>query len=360
MIPMRWMKCTSSCPLKLFVFCFACGFSACGGKNADNDTDGKPSNDASSDADTNIDTTTGSDTTGTDGDSDSDGDADGDSDTDTDADADTDTDTDGDADTGGSDSGTDGGDTDTVAPPDGGLISWILHEEGTFQQGNSNTDSEYYNETPDHQVSVKGFYIARTETTVAQFRACVTAGACSEPFNEDDHCNYFATDREKHPVNCVSLAHAESFCAWTGGRLPSESEWEYAARGGGSDVEFPWGGEPAGCERAVSWDGNRSVLPGCGSEMTWPVCSRSLGNTPRGLCDMAGNVEEWVPDWYHGNYEDAPGDGGVWVDQGVAISRVVRGGSYLFAAAGTGLRTRARHYSNETARPDTIGFRCAW
>ena len=112
-------------------------------------------------------------------------------------------------------------------------------------------------------------------------------------------------------MNCLDWQQAVDFCAWAGGRLPSEAEWEYAARSGGpsSSYKYPWGNDAATCTYAVMDDGGY----GCGTGRTWSVCSKPAGNTSQGLCDMSGNVWEWVEDWYHGDYTGAPTDGSAWV-----------------------------------------------
>ena len=153
----------------------------------------------------------------------------------------------------------------------------------------------------------------------------------------------------------MDVYQAEAFCAWAGGRLPSESEWEYAARSGGEDKEYPWGEEEATCDFAMMYDYDDGE--GCGLGGTWPVCGKPLGNTGQGLCDMAGNVWEWVPDWYRWDYTGAPTDGSVWDNPNNAVSRVIRGGSYKSTYIGT--RTRARFYIIPEARAPDIGFRCA-
>ena len=134
-------------------------------------------------------------------------------------------------------------------------------------------------------------------------------------------CNWNEPGRDNDPINCVFWNQARTFCIWAGGRLPSEAEWEYAARGSGQDIEYPWGDEVATCERMVGDDGL-----GCGNQGSLPVCSKPLGNSAQGLCDLAGNVWEHVQDRYHDSYTGAPADGSSW--EGPGDLRIVRGGSY--------------------------------
>ena len=160
-------------------------------------------------------------------------------------------------------------------------------------------------EVPQHQVTVKDFEIMKTEVTVSQYRECVKDGGCTAPPNEE-RCTFYKDDGERMPVNCVDFSDATNFCAWAGGRLPSEAEWEFAARSRGKYLRYPWGDEPAPtCEYAVIDENVR----GCGRRSPWPVCSKPKGNTEQGLCDMAGNVWEWTQDYYFDSYEGAPTDG---------------------------------------------------
>jgi formylglycine-generating enzyme required for sulfatase activity len=184
------------------------------------------------------------------------------------------------------------------------------------------TNSGFSNEKPVHRVRIKTFWMAKSEVTVAQYRRCVRAGRCSKP-RTGKHCNWGKGGRGQHPVNCVDWKQARSFSRWAGGRLPSEAQWEYAARSGGKSWKYPWGNAKASCARAVmpgsgGW--------GCGKKRTWPVCSKPRGNSRQGLCDLAGNVCEWVRDRWHGSYQGAPTDGSAWVS-GSSSLRVLRGGS---------------------------------
>jgi formylglycine-generating enzyme required for sulfatase activity len=176
-------------------------------------------------------------------------------------------------------------------------------------------------ELPVHAVTVPTFEMLRTEITVSQYGECVTAGSCTEP-GTGTNANWNDPGYEDHPVNYIDWQQAVDFCTWAGGRLPSEAEWEYAARSGGQDITYPWGNDAATCAYAVMNEGGW----GCGMDRTWTVCSKPAGNTTQGLCDMAGNVWEWVQDWYHSDYTGAPIDGSAWEDSGSI--RVIRGGSF--------------------------------
>ena len=213
------------------------------------------------------------------------------------------------------------------------------------------SDAGDADERPVHQVTVSSFEMMHTEVTLEFYGQCVNDGACTAP-DTGTFCNWEVAGRDYHPVNCVDWNQAKSFCDWAGGRLPSEAEWEYAARGRGQDIEYPWGDQTATCQYAVMDDGPS----GCGHDSTWSVCSKTAGNTAQGLCDMAGNVLEWVQDWYHGSYSGAPADGSAWEDP-VGDKRVKRGGSwYGFADS---LRTSHRNLGYPDSRNFYNGFRCA-
>lgn len=206
---------------------------------------------------------------------------------------------------------------------------------------------------PPHEVAVKTFRISRTEVTVEQYAQCVAQGRCVEP-GSGESCNWGVSGREQHPVNCVTWFQANRYALFKGARLPSEAEWEYAARGAGGVRRYPWGDEEPTCDKAVM---NGPGGFGCGAGGTMPVCSRPIGNSAQGLCDMAGNVWEWVQDPYHDSYDGAPADGAAW-ESPPGSARVMRGGSYGRGGPGT-LRTAFRGSFAPGNRRGSIGFRIA-
>ncbi len=228
-------------------------------------------------------------------------------------------------------------------------IEWVAIPGGMFMMG---SDSGEPDERPVHQVTMPAFEMIRTEVTVAQYQACVDDGVCTEPDQCGSYYNWGVAGREDHPVNCVDWFQAVDFCSWTGGRLPSEAEWEYAARGGGQDITYPWGDDSPSCTYAVMYEGGY----GCGMDRTWSVCSKTAGNTAQGLCDMAGNVYEWVQDWYHSDYNGAPSDGSAWETPSSSF-RVIRGGS--FGGLAVSLRAANRYFEGPSSRYVDIGFHCA-
>ncbi len=229
------------------------------------------------------------------------------------------------------------------------LLTWITIPGSTFQMGSYESTFE----NPIRWVTVETFQMTKSQITVNQYSACNGDRECSEP-GQVFPCNWSVSDHGQHPVNCVTWYQARKFCEWAGGRLPSEAEWEYAARSGGRIRTYPWGDTPPTCESAVmNIDG-----PGCGTNRTWPVCEKWAGNTDQGLCDMAGNVLEWVEDDWHNGYYGAPTDGSPWLDNPRGWLRVLRGGAY------NNFTDALRAAYRTSAEPNSIifgeyrGFRC--
>ncbi|WP_438014403.1 SUMF1/EgtB/PvdO family nonheme iron enzyme [Sorangium sp. So ce315] len=220
-------------------------------------------------------------------------------------------------------------------------------------------------ERPPHEVTLtRAFDIDRTEVTVAAYQRCVEAGRCTPsglhgPRATDADvaqrgalCTAADPAKAQHPVSCVDQAQAAAYCAFVGKRLPTEAEWEYAARGA-DGREYPWGNDPPGCAHAVV---SRPDGQGCGARGTQDVGSAKAGASPSGALDMAGNVWEWVADgWDPAAYTE-----GARTDPLVPATGskgVLRGGSWDFSASSA--RSTYRLAFDREAGDVSTGFRCA-
>jgi formylglycine-generating enzyme required for sulfatase activity len=193
-------------------------------------------------------------------------------------------------------------------------------------------------ESPQHSVILPAFRIDKHEVTNARFRMCVQAGACSEP---QDLRFYDDANLAQHPVVFVSWYQAESFCLWSGERLPTEEEWEKAARGS-SGRDYPWGND------ASVGKLNAGLRLGGTSR----VGSFPEGVSPYGALDMGGNVWEWTADWY------LPYRGSTYQSDLFGEKyKVVRGGSWNHPI--TDARTFHRDLAHPARALAVVGFRCA-
>jgi len=230
-------------------------------------------------------------------------------------------------------------------------------------------DTPYTTRLPIHEVTVPSFEMTQTEITAAQYRCCVFEEECTTPqppgytpddgpgpYDDLENCNWDLPEEDDRPINCVNWQQAVEFCEWAGGRLPSEAEWEYAARSEGQEVTYPWGEEEPSCDYAVMLE--YGLGGGCGEERTWEVCSKPAGNTEQGLCDMAGNVFEWVQDCLHPSYNGAPDDGSAWESDCLNESHVLRGGSLIYGASNY-FEVADRTSSTGSHWSTVHGFRCA-
>jgi formylglycine-generating enzyme required for sulfatase activity len=195
-------------------------------------------------------------------------------------------------------------------------------------------------EKPLHTLSMSGFEIDRTEVTQAQYTACLSAGKCEAP-SCDWNC-----DNQDFPASCVTWTQANAYCGWAGKRLPTEAEWEKAARGE-QDTKYPWGNDEPDCSLAN--------MSGCTSA-AMAVGSLDAGKSPFGALDMAGNVVEFVADWYdEAYYTDSPAADPPGPKSGKRY--VGRGGG--FNSGAEFLRTSKRDWYDATDTAAALGFRCA-
>lgn len=223
-----------------------------------------------------------------------------------------------------------------ITGPDGGIMVWV--PPGEFMMGAEDGDAD---EKPVHRVRItKGFWLGRCEVTNAQYRAfCEATGG---RFPEDSRHR-----GDDHPAVSMSWVNAQAYCEHYGLTLPTEAQWEYAARGP-SGNQYPWG---------MTWDASKCCNEqnlGEGRPRTFPVGSFPEGDSWCGAADMAGNVSEWCADWYdEAYYAESPEQNPTGPETGEY--RVVRGG-----ACGAGSR-QCRAADRDTGIPiwglDQLGFR---
>ena len=217
---------------------------------------------------------------------------------------------------------------------------------GSFMMGSEDGSSD---EQPVHEVALDAFWIDRTEVTNGQFAGCVADEACQPPSDTSSYTrdNYYGNDEfADYPVIYVSWIDASEFCEWAGGRLPTEAEWEYAARGP-EGFTYPWGTNGPSTS-LLNFDGNVGD--------TSEVGSYPNGASWVGALDMAGNVREWVNDWYDsGYYGNSPGENPPGPASGEV--RVLRGGAWNDDV--TDARSSYRNDLLPVDRSDFVGFRCA-
>jgi formylglycine-generating enzyme required for sulfatase activity len=265
-------------------------------------------------------------------------------------------------------------------PASGCAANQVSIPGGTFWMGDADLDKD---SKPVHKVTLSPYCIDKTEVTVAAFRTCVQAGECAPPsatiewkdLKPEDKtkwsqfCTWGRGAMDQHPINCVDWNQATAYCVWTGGRLPTEAEWEFAARGR-DGRKYPWGDEEPDATRlnacgpecasmakerlALKWN---PMYPGNdGWAATAPVGKYPKGASPFGVLDMAGNVWEWTGDEF-ANYSEVNDSNPHRYERADSL-RVDRGGGWngnhpsWFRAANRGRTVPGNRSIN-------LGFRCA-
>lgn len=294
--------------------------------------------------------------------------------------------------------GVNGGSYKVRVTADDGTSGWVgggsagdmvFIPAGSFLMGNNGSEPySFSNEWPQHSVYLSGYWIGKYEVTRGDYRAFMNAGGYSnsaywssagwswrvsngrtEPYywaaaqdwyDSCGHCSYVFAQTDAHPVVGVSYYEAEAFCKWAGGRLPTEAEWEKAARWTGSYPNwYPWG-NPWDAEKCNNWYDHNVAGGGYQRYQTAPVGSYPEGVSPYGCHDMAGNVWEWCRDWYLPDYYSLTPPGGWGDPQGPSSGhdRVTRSGSWdmgeWFA-----LRCAVRSYMSPSDYWLSVGFRLA-
>lgn len=234
-------------------------------------------------------------------------------------------------------------------------IDWVLIKGGKFEMGH--TDYEF--SRPVKEVEIKDFWISKTEVTVAQFQKCIDAGVCSLPidYQTNPKCHWKHPDQLMYPINCIFWDQARKFAQWISADLATEAQWEYAARSEGQELLYPWGDDEASCEWTVM---NEKGNVGCGTAGALAVCHREKGNTMQGLCDMSGNVWEFVLDEYQSNYRLLSSHAKAYCsDEDCLFNakyRVMRGGGFRTIESSY-LGNFDRMKVSRDTRDENIGFR---
>jgi formylglycine-generating enzyme required for sulfatase activity len=221
---------------------------------------------------------------------------------------------------------------------------------GSFKMGGNQQDAE----KPIHLVTLNGFWIDKYEVTNDGYAQCVAAKKCQVPTTRSSstRADYYGNKQySSYPVLYVSWSDAKAYCEWRGARLPTEAEWEKAARGGLDGKLYPWGDTLPSCTPGSA---NGAQSESCAVKDTAPV--GSFASNGYGLFDMAGNVWEWVSDWYDaGYYSSSPANNPTGPANGEL--KGVRGNGWYFGL--NALRVANRGSIDPASRTAYIGFRCA-
>ena len=253
----------------------------------------------------------------------------------------------------------------SVRPSDG--MEMVYIPAGTFIMGSDEGEAE---EGPAHEVNLDAYWMDSTEITNGMYALCVEAGVCNPPMELGSYTRstYFNNPLfADYPVIYVDWSMADTYCQWAGARLPTEAEWEKSARGENALI-YPWGGDwDVGARKRLNFadrsnpEMTSDLTADDGYRDTAPVGSYPMGRSPYGIYDLAGNVWEWVADWYDPKYylasppDNPPGPAGP--TQEISM-RALRGGAWV-AASRAVFHTYNRNGLEPSEFSSSIGFRCA-
>ena len=256
------------------------------------------------------------------------------------------------------------------APPAVDPASVVVFAAGAFSMGHLKQPQAPYgndwflNEAPKRQITLAAFAMDKTEVTVAAYAVFLTKRGGLRHWSPLQPITVaIAADgvlppmfsanggAESLPASYVTWFDASAYCAWIGGALPTEAQWERAATGADATQRYyPWGSDAPTCDRVSFFTGDTLCAQGPS-----PVGSHPTGDTPDGLHDMAGNVAEWTADWY-GDYPAGDATDPIGPDTGEG--RVIRGGG--FHDIPQSLRAAARWPGDPASRSPGVGFRCVY
>lgn len=248
------------------------------------------------------------------------------------------------------------------------VLSYAVISGSSFKMGCDLAQEGHCEEDniPVHEPNISTFAIDILEVNVEKYEQCIAEGACSNNNSLEPHyrtstdsysCNIGNNERKNHPANCITWFGAEAFCKWAEMRLPTEAEWEKAARAENIKI-YPWGDTPLpDCDHAII----KTASSGCGYGVTFPIGTTLLGISQFGVFDMGGNVSEYVSDWYEKGFysttnaseQDVKGPKEPENDK----FKVCRGGSYLYDERR--VRTAFRSACKMDDPAIDFGFRCA-
>ena len=261
---------------------------------------------------------------------------------------------------------TDARETEPPAPPPEAPPGMAFVPAGEFWMGRVHFflvdaigwfERDRQDNTPAHRVHLDAFFIDQNEATNEEYAKFVATAGSLKPWQWPK--GEIPEGDEKIPVYNVSWEEADAYCAWAGKRLPTEAEWEKAARGGLDRKRFPWGDEGLGLEGYEANDDSIAAKTGNRAHTNYPFGPATVGSYPSnayGLNDMSGNVWEWVNDWYYRNYysvsplENPQGPQGKY--------KIIRGGGWS-DSDDRNLMNHFRSYADPEVRSTTVGFRCA-